>query len=65
MRYEEFDSEYNLFLVVDHWKTQSNFVNDAYCLWGFQEWVDDGYFGYLLDGDYLGGDILAPDTTLH
>ena len=64
MRYEEFDSEYNLFLVADHWKTQSNFVNDAYCLWGFQEWVDDGYFGYLLDSDYLGGDILAPDTTI-
>lgn len=60
LRYDEFD----YILVADHWKTQSNFVKDVYCLWGFQEWVDAEYFGYILDCDYLGGDMLAPDTTI-
>lgn len=52
--------------VCDRWKSLKAFIDDAYCLWGVQEWVDGECIidDYTLSCDYLGGDILAPDTTI-
>lgn len=58
------------YYVCDRWRRLSTFIDDAYCLWGFQEWVDSEY-AYddrkrymVLTQKYLGGDIIAPDTAI-
>lgn len=52
--------------LCDRWKSLKAFTQDAYCLWGFQEWVDSEYAldDYTLSCKYLGADIIAPDTAI-
>ena len=48
-------NSYRKIHVCRRWFNFSNFLKDAYSLWGFQEYVDSGYT-HQLDKDYLGSD---------
>ena len=56
-------SSYGKIHVCKRWLNFSNFLKDAYSLWGFQEYVDSGYT-HQLDKDYRGSDYYSPDTCL-
>ena len=47
--------------VCKRWLNFTNFVNDCYCLQGFQEFVDSNY-SWQLDKDYYGSNIYSPNT---
>lgn len=54
---------YEKVLLCKRWHNFNNFLNDAYCLTGFQEYVDSDYT-YQLDKDYYGSNIYSPETCL-
>lgn len=51
---------------AERWATFETFRDDAYCLWGYQEFVDSFSTGeaYKLSLVPTNGDILAPDTAV-
>lgn len=56
-------SSYSDVTVCKRWHNFMNFYNDAFSLWGFQEFIDSGYT-HQLDKDYYGSNIYSPDTCI-
>lgn len=49
--------------VCPRWFNFTNFLNDCYCLEGFQEYVDSNYIN-ILDIEYYGSGIYSPETAI-
>lgn len=56
-------SSYKGVTICKRWYNFANFYNDAFSLWGFQEWVDSGY-QWEIDKDYYGTMHYSPETVL-
>lgn len=54
---------YSNVFVCKRWLSFSNFHNDCFNLWGFQEFADSG-FEYQIDKDYYGSNIYSPETCI-